>query len=89
MMKIAVIGANGKAGKLIANEAVKRGFDVTAIVRSENQSQAQHVLQKDLFALTREDLQGFDAVVDAFGVCNVEQYPFHITSLRHIADLVE
>ena len=37
MMKIAVIGANGKAGKLIANEAVKRGFDVTAIVRSENQ----------------------------------------------------
>ena len=56
-MKIAVIGANGKAGKLIANEAVKRGFDVTAIVRSENQSQAQHVLQKDIFALTREDLQ--------------------------------
>lgn len=89
MMKIAVIGANGKAGKLIANEAVKRGFDVTAIVRSENQSQAQHVLQKDLFALTREDLQGFDAVVDAFGVWNEEQFPFHITSLRHLADLVE
>ena len=89
MMKIALIGANGKAGKLIANEAVKRGFDVTAIVRSENQSQAQHVLQKDLFALTREDLQGFDAVVDAFGVWNEEQFPFHITSLRHLADLVE
>lgn len=66
MMKIAVIGANGKAGKLIANEAVKRGFDVTAIVRSENQSQAQHVLQKDIFALTREDLLGFDALVNAF-----------------------
>ena len=35
-MKIAVIGANGKAGSLIVNEAVKRGHDVTAIVRSAN-----------------------------------------------------
>ena len=77
MMKIAVIGANGKAGKLIANEAVKRGFDVTAIVRSENQSQAQHVLQKDIFALTREDLQGFDAVVNTFWAWTEDTLPGH------------
>ena len=35
-MKIAVIGANGKAGKLIVKEAIERNHDVTAVVRSEN-----------------------------------------------------
>ena len=33
-MKIAVVAANGKAGKLIVKEAVERGMDVTALVRS-------------------------------------------------------
>ena len=32
-MKIAVIGANGKAGKLIVEEAVSRGLNVTAVVQ--------------------------------------------------------
>lgn len=31
-MKIAVVAANGKAGKLIVKEAVDRGMDVTAVV---------------------------------------------------------
>lgn len=30
-MKIAVVCANGKAGKLIVREALSRGLDVTAI----------------------------------------------------------
>ena len=67
MKKIAVVCANGKAGKLIVDEAVERGLDVTAVVRSENQTKAQHVLQKDLYDLTTEDLEQYDAVVDAFG----------------------
>ena len=66
-MKIAVVCANGKAGKLIVKEAVERGLDVTAVVRGENQTEAQHVLKKDLYDLTAEDLDQFDAVVDAFG----------------------
>ena len=33
-MKIAVVCANGKAGLLIVREAVERGLDVTAVVRS-------------------------------------------------------
>ncbi len=32
-MKIAIIGASGKAGSLILKEAVSRGHEVTAIVR--------------------------------------------------------
>lgn len=42
MKKIAVVAANGKEGRLITEEAVKRGFDVTAVVRSENRTAAQN-----------------------------------------------
>lgn len=88
MKRIAVVCANGKAGKLIANEAVARGLDVTAVVRSENQTKAQHVLQKDLYDLTAEDLEQFDAVVDAFGAWTEETLPQHSTSLKHLCDIL-
>lgn len=88
MKKIAVVAANGKEGRLITEEAVKRGFDVTAVVRSENRSAAQNVLQKDLFDLTAEDLKGFDAVVDAFGVWTEEALPQYSTSQKHLCDIL-
>jgi len=66
-MRIAVVAANGKAGKRIVEEAVNRGMDVTAIVRGENKTVAKKAVVKDLFDLTSEDLGGFDVVVDAFG----------------------
>lgn len=85
-MKIAVICANGKAGKRIVKEAVNRGLDVTAVVRGENQTAAQKVLQKDLFDLTAEDLKDFDVVIDAFGAWTEETLPQHSTSLAHLCD---
>ncbi len=85
-MKIAVICANGKAGKLIVKEAVNRGLDVTAVVRGENQTAAQKVLQKDLFDLTADDLKDFDVVIDAFGAWTEETLPQHSTSLAHLCD---
>ena len=88
MKKIAVVCANGKAGKLIVDEAVERGLDVTAVVRSENQTKAQHVLQKDLYDLTTEDLEQYDAVVDAFGAWTEETLPQHSTSLKHLCDIL-
>lgn len=87
-MKIAVVCANGKAGKLIVKEAVSRGLDVTAVVREENQTSAQHVLQKDLFDLTAADLQGFDVVVDAFGAWTEDTLPQYSTSLKHLCDIL-
>ena len=66
-MKIAVVCANGKAGQFITKEAVNRGFDVTAFVRGENKSAAKNAVTKDLFDITKEDLNGFDVVVDACG----------------------
>ncbi len=87
-MRIAVICANGKAGKLIVEEAIARGADVTAVVRGENQSAAKKVIQKDLFDLNAADLEDFDVVVDAFGAWTPETLPQHNTSLKHLCDLV-
>lgn len=87
-MKIAVICANGKAGKLIVKEAVNRGLDVTAVVRGDNATAAQKVLKKDLFNLTSADLEGFDAVVDAFGARTEDTLPQHSTSLKHLCDIL-
>lgn len=87
-MKIAVICANGKAGKLIVKEAVDRGMDVTSVVRSDNTTAAQKVLKKDLFALTAADLEGFDVVVDAFGAWTEDTLPQHSTSLKHLCDIL-
>ncbi|GGH62111.1 hypothetical protein GCM10008014_38230 [Paenibacillus silvae] len=68
-MKIAVIGATGKAGSIILKEAADRGHEVTAIVRnaSKLQDKSLNVLEKDVFDLTASDVQGFDVVVNAFG----------------------
>ena len=85
-MKIAVIGANGKSGTLVVREAVERGHEITAIMRSERPTQAQHTLVKDVFALTRKNLSGFDAVVDAFGVWAPESLHQHKEHLVHLAD---
>lgn len=87
-MKIAVICANGRAGKLIAKEAVNRGLDVTAVVREENQSVAEKVLKKDLFDLTAADVKCFDVVVDAFGAWTEDVLPQHSTSLKHLCDIL-
>lgn len=87
-MKLAVVCANGKAGQKIVKEAVERGLDVTAVVREENRTVAQKVLQKDLFDLTWDDLSGFDVVVDAFGAWTEETLPQHSTSLQHLCDIL-
>ncbi|USG63752.1 NAD(P)-dependent oxidoreductase [Brevibacillus ruminantium] len=68
-MKIGVIGATGKAGSLIAKEAIERGHEVTAIVRNASKLTESRVavLEKDVFQLTSDDLKAFDVVVNAFG----------------------
>lgn len=87
-MKIAVVCANGKAGKLIVREAAERGLDVTAVVRGDNRTSAEKVILKDLYDLTEKDLAGFDVVVDAFGAWTEETLPQHSTSLKHLCDIL-
>lgn len=87
-MKIAVVCANGKAGSLIVKEAVQRGLDVTAVVRGENKSVAEKSIVKDLFDLTREDLSGFDVVIDACGGWTPETIPVIPRAGIYLCDLL-
>lgn len=68
-MRIGIIGATGKAGRKIMEEAVNRGHDVTAIVRDVSKLQQTGInkVEKDIFELRSEDLRYFDVVVNAFG----------------------
>lgn len=88
-MKIAVVAANGKAGSLIVKEAVARGFEVTAIVRGENKTVAQQVLQKDVFDLTADDVIGFDAVVDAVGALTADTVHMVPDAAKHLATILK
>ena len=89
MMKIAVVAATGKAGRKIVKEAERRGFEVTAFVRKEAEIEgAAQVIVKDIFDLTKDDLAGFDAVVDAFGAWTEDVLPQHSTTLAHLCDVL-
>ena len=87
-MKIAIVAANGRTAKKVIDEALSRGFDVTAFGRGKNTTNAQSYVQKDLFELTAGDLKDFDAVVDAFGAWTNETFPLHTTSLMHLCDIL-
>ncbi|MGC6770117.1 NAD(P)-dependent oxidoreductase [Enterococcus sp. LJL51] len=86
-MKIAVLGGNGKAGSLIIQEAEKRGFQTTAIVRDKNKvGPNQQVIEKDVYSLTREDVKDFDVLVCALGFWgNVEEFSI---SMKHLIGLL-
>ncbi|WP_202077512.1 NAD(P)-dependent oxidoreductase [Caldalkalibacillus salinus] len=67
-MKIGIIGASGKAGRLIMQEALQRGHNVAAIVRNASKVEDQQVqiLEKNIFDLKSEDIKEYDVVVNAF-----------------------
>ncbi len=89
IMKIAVVCANGKEGRLITAEAISRGFDVTAMVRGENKSDAASAVIKDLFDLTKDDLSGFDVIVDACGAWTPETLDSIPNAVKKLCELLK
>lgn len=87
-MKIAVICANGRVGRLVVKEAIDRGLDVTAIAKGENETVAENFVCKDLFDLSAKDLEAYDVIVDAFGAWAEEVLPLHSKSLMHLCDIL-
>jgi len=86
-MKVAIIGANGKTGVNLVKEALKQGYDVTAIVRNKEYKNGDvKVVYKDVFELTKADLAGFDAVISAFAAWMPETFPLHKKVAKHLAD---
>jgi len=93
-MKVAVIGATGKAGRLIAREARMRGFDVTAITRASSVRRLEDdypVIAKDLFELTTDDVRGFDILVNAFGTdfSKPGSEYLHVKAMEHLISILE
>nr|WP_314166380.1 NAD(P)H-binding protein [uncultured Campylobacter sp.] len=88
-MKIAIIGANGKTGVNLVNEALKQGYDVTAIVRNkEYKNDAVKVVYKDVFELSKADLAGFDAVISAFSAFTDATFPLYKKVAVYLANLL-
>lgn len=86
-MKIGVIGATGKAGQKIVEEALQRGHEVTAIVRSASKVKEDiKVIEKDVLNLTQQDVQDFDVVVNAFGA-PFGQEALHVKVGRHLINI--
>lgn len=88
-MKVAIIGANGKTGVNLVKEALKQGYDVTAIVRNKEYKNSDvKVVYKDIFELARPDLACFDAVISAFGAFTDATFPLYKKVAVHLANLL-
>jgi putative NADH-flavin reductase len=91
-MKIGIIGASGKAGRLIAAEASLRGHEVKAFVRKGKKLAGKNytVVEKDLFSLEASDFDSLDAVVNAFGTAfDPASAIQHQTSMEHLIKVFE
>ena len=89
-MKIGIIGATGKAGSAVFQEATARGHETIAVVRDSAKAAGilgaqTPVLERDAFALTAEDLAGFDVVVNAFGT-TPDRAHLHVDLARHLVE---
>lgn len=93
-MKIGIIGATGTAGRALFAEAVKRGHEVTALVRDADRAAAvlgrdAPALVKDAFALHADDLRRFEVVIDAFSTAPAQAYRHLDLAARLVALLRE
>lgn len=91
--KIAIIGANGKAGKYLVTQALQEGYFVRILTRNPQKFKISHkhleVVKgdaRDLSAI-RQLLQACDAVINAVGQPKKESYIFS-TVTNHILEVM-
>jgi len=83
-MKVALIGANGKIGSRILEEALNRGHEVTGIARNPSAHTHKNLTWAKADALNTDELagilKGHDAVISAFGIDWTKPETFHLFS---------
>jgi len=83
-MKVALIGANGKIGSRILEEALNRGHEVTGIARNPSAHTHKNLTWVKADALNTNELvgilKGHDAVISAFGIDWTKPETFHLFS---------
>lgn len=87
-MKLLVVGSNGRVGSLIVKEALNANMDVTGLAKGENKSGAASFIQKDALFLTKDDVKGFDAIVDAVGGWTPETIPAITNTMLHLIEIL-
>ncbi|MBY7120557.1 SDR family oxidoreductase [Bacillus sp. 16GRE42] len=92
--KIAILGANGKAGKFLVNEALEKGYQVKILTRNSNNMTITNENLETIigdardFSSIRELLQGCQAVINAVGQPKNESYIFS-TVTKHILEAMK
>lgn len=89
IMRIGLIAANGRLGKEILREAYYRKHDVTAIVLNKGLVKYDvPIIEEDLFNLTRQQLEQFDVIINAFAPTDNNQ-SLHLEAGKHLISLLE
>ena len=89
-MKIAVLCANGRSGKCVVDEALKKGLKISAFVRDSKKATfnpSVAIIERDIFNLDSKDLMGFDIIVDAFG--ELVDLSLHLKHIQHLANILQ
>ncbi|MDJ1477939.1 SDR family oxidoreductase [Bacillus sp. LS15-K4] len=92
--KIAILGANGKAGKFLVNEALEKGYQVKILTRNSNNMAITNENLETIigdarnFSSIRELLKGCRAVINAIGQPKNESYIFS-TVTKHILEAMK
>jgi uncharacterized protein YbjT (DUF2867 family) len=103
-MKILILGATGRTGKLLVEEAVKQGFDINVLVRDENkltvESAAIMVFEGTPANPTvlLKAMHGCDAILSALNISRTSDFPwaalrtpkdFLSAGMKNIIDVAE
>lgn len=84
-MNVLVLASNGRVSSLVIEQLIARGHQVTGVSRSANKNpKLNGFIEKDILALTAEDMLGYDAIVNGFGVWKAEEYALHIQIIQHL-----
>ena len=89
-MNVAIIGATGKSGYCLTQEAMQQGHTVTAIVRDAQKitDPTLRIVERDIFAITQDDVKNFDVVINAFKAPEGKEQD-HVRSLVHLIGIFE
>lgn len=88
-MKIGIIGATGKSGQKLTQEAIKRGLDVTAIIRDASKlTESIQVINKTILDLTTDDIKEFDVIVNTFAAPLTEAEQYRVMG-KHLISIFE
>lgn len=85
-MKIAVIGACGKTGKLVCQEAINRGHEVFGLARSECPDLKIKFVQGDALMLDdiTKTIKDCDVVISVIGHVKLREFNTQTTAIKNI-----